>query len=240
MVGFICSRCQRLFRSLEKNAMKIKYLFNAVPVVLLMPLMCFVAFGAELPSDVQRLFEQRNNAIQKIDVKFTEELDKLKVKYTKAGDLESANAILDLIKTINSKDHGGNHGGDSKESVAVASPGEYSVNVLDVGVNRLNGYNVPFDWVSNEIKDWEFTRVKWKSKDLKTVTFLKNGEIYVTKLESFETSSNTVKKISVAGKAKGPWLGDDDKWYRVTGEKGDTFQCGGYECLIVAKSFKKN
>lgn len=215
--------------------MKIKYLLNSVAVIFLMPLICFVAFGAELPPDVQRLVEQRNNAIQNIDKKFAEELDKLKVRYTKAGELDSANTIVNLIETINVPNN------LSKETVQVASPGDYSVHVLNVGIDRLSGLDSKFDWVSNDVTGWDFIRVKWRSSDrINTVTFLKSCEIYLTNLGSFKTDSITVKKLPVGVKAKGPWLGDDKQWYRVTGKEGDSIQCEGGECLIVAKSFKRN
>jgi hypothetical protein len=52
----------------------------------------------DLPEDVQRLISKRDLAIAQIDIRFVEELDKLKVKYTKAGDLDAANAIVSLIE----------------------------------------------------------------------------------------------------------------------------------------------
>lgn len=52
----------------------------------------------ELPEDVQILINKRDNAISQINIKFVEELEKLKVKYTKSGDLDSANAIVALIE----------------------------------------------------------------------------------------------------------------------------------------------
>ena len=54
--------------------------------------------GAELPSDVKQLLSKRNEAVAKIDEIFLKELEKLKVKYTKQGDLESANKTVDLIE----------------------------------------------------------------------------------------------------------------------------------------------
>ena len=54
--------------------------------------------AGELPDDVQRLIDKRGEAIAQIDLKFVKELEKLKTKYTKAGDLDSANAIVALIE----------------------------------------------------------------------------------------------------------------------------------------------
>ena len=54
--------------------------------------------AGELPDDVQRLIDSRARAVLRIDLKFVSELEKLKTKYTKAGNLDSANAIAALIK----------------------------------------------------------------------------------------------------------------------------------------------
>ena len=66
--------------------------------LILISLFVGLSSGEELPSDVQRLFGKRNEAIAKIDRTFVNELEKLKVKYTKKGDLDSANAIVTLIE----------------------------------------------------------------------------------------------------------------------------------------------
>jgi hypothetical protein len=64
---------------------------------------CFSLFlvvhslGDELPDDVQALVAKRDEAISRIDITFVRELEKLKVKYTKLGDLDSANKIVELI-----------------------------------------------------------------------------------------------------------------------------------------------
>lgn len=54
--------------------------------------------GEEFPSEVQGLISKRNEAVTRIDRTFVAELEKLKVKYTKAGDLESANKTVKLIE----------------------------------------------------------------------------------------------------------------------------------------------
>ncbi|MEP2777164.1 MAG: hypothetical protein ABJQ29_15095 [Luteolibacter sp.] len=54
--------------------------------------------GEELPGDVQRLFDKRNEAVTKIDRIFVNELEKLKLKYTRNGDLDSAISIVALIE----------------------------------------------------------------------------------------------------------------------------------------------
>jgi hypothetical protein len=60
-------------------------------------LLAAVLAGSELPDDVQNLVTKRDEAIEKIDLTFVRELEKLKIKYTKLGDLDSANRIVALI-----------------------------------------------------------------------------------------------------------------------------------------------
>ena len=56
--------------------------------------------GGELPSDVQTLVTQRSTAIERIDEKFIEELEKSKLRYTKMGNLEVANQIQALMQEV--------------------------------------------------------------------------------------------------------------------------------------------
>lgn len=70
---------------------------NFIRIGLILSLCVGCGSAEELPNDVQLLVSKRNAAIAKIDHTFIEELEKLKVKYTKAGELESANATVALI-----------------------------------------------------------------------------------------------------------------------------------------------
>jgi len=58
--------------------------------------------GSELPNDAIELLEKRDEAVKAIDRRLVEELDKLKLKHTKKGDLDSANAIVTLIEKYSS------------------------------------------------------------------------------------------------------------------------------------------
>ena len=51
-----------------------------------------------LPPDVQRVVDQRTAAIAKIDTIYRQELEKLKVNYTKQGNLAAANVIVGLLQ----------------------------------------------------------------------------------------------------------------------------------------------
>lgn len=59
------------------------------------------AHADELPSDVKNLLEKRNTAVSAIDKRLVEELEKLKVNYTRRGDLDAANSIVELINKYN-------------------------------------------------------------------------------------------------------------------------------------------
>lgn len=168
-----------------------------------------------------------------LQTRYITALTALQETFTKRGDLAGAIAVRKEVAATKID--------IQKGLVQVTSPKAYSVLILNVGVNRLSGLVANFEWVSNDIIGWEFTQVTWRSGDaIQTVTFLESCEIYLTLLGSFKTSSNTVEKLPVGFKAKGAWLEENRQWYRVTGKKGDSFQCDGEECLIVAKSFKAN
>jgi hypothetical protein len=53
-----------------------------------------------MPPDVQRVVDQRAAAVAKIDKIYLQELEKLKLNYTKKGDLETANKIVALTKQV--------------------------------------------------------------------------------------------------------------------------------------------
>ncbi|YCM42816.1 hypothetical protein V2O64_16025 [Verrucomicrobiaceae bacterium 227] len=57
-----------------------------------------VGAGEELPRDLQELISRRSEAVARIDRIFVGELEKLKINYTKKGDLDSANTIVTLIE----------------------------------------------------------------------------------------------------------------------------------------------
>ncbi len=80
-----------------------KPLFRTVTLIAMFLTQAYsVSFGAGLPYQVQRLVEKRQQAISKIDNSFVDELEKIKTNYTKAGDLENANLVAELIKQTKS------------------------------------------------------------------------------------------------------------------------------------------
>ena len=73
---------------------------SLIVVFLPLALMSTISLGAELPQEALRLVELRKKAIENIDKQFVGELEKVKITYTKKGDLDSANAIVTLINTV--------------------------------------------------------------------------------------------------------------------------------------------
>lgn len=62
--------------------------------------MCTVSSGADLPRKLQLLVEKHQDAVKRVDKVFLDELEKLKTSYTKAGDLDAANAVVGIIEGI--------------------------------------------------------------------------------------------------------------------------------------------
>ena len=67
-------------------------------IVILIAVFSGHALGDSIPTEAKTLLEQRQKAIEKIDEKMTQELEKIKVDYTKRGNLEAAVAVAELIK----------------------------------------------------------------------------------------------------------------------------------------------
>ncbi len=70
-----------------------------LPAAALAALLSVQAAEPELPKEAQELIAKRNAAVQKVETTFIGELTKLMVKYTKNGDLETANEIAEIIRS---------------------------------------------------------------------------------------------------------------------------------------------
>jgi hypothetical protein len=81
--------------------MKIRHNIITACLSILLVMNCM---GNELPPEAKRLEQQRNEAVLRIDSTYSKELEKIKVMYTKRGDLEAANAINELISKIDLKE----------------------------------------------------------------------------------------------------------------------------------------
>lgn len=76
--------------------MKLARVFLSVSV----SLTAFTLSEESLPEDVQRLVDQRAEAIARINKNYLEEREKLKLQYANKGDLDTANQVDSLIKTV--------------------------------------------------------------------------------------------------------------------------------------------
>ena len=56
------------------------------------------AFGAEIPAELERLNTQRARQIAAIDKTYISQLELLKIKFTKAGNLDAANQVAALLR----------------------------------------------------------------------------------------------------------------------------------------------
>jgi hypothetical protein len=54
-------------------------------------------FGAEIPPELERLNEQRARQISEIDKVYMRQLELLKTKFTKAGNLDAANQVVAIL-----------------------------------------------------------------------------------------------------------------------------------------------
>jgi hypothetical protein len=78
-----------------------KLIYSTFALTLILPLS---QAEEALPSDVQRVSDQRDAAIDKINKTYVQELERLKTSYTKQGNLDVANKIVKLISGIKSDD----------------------------------------------------------------------------------------------------------------------------------------
>ena len=67
-------------------------------------LICTFSNGAEVPPELQSLQEQRTREIAKIDTIYKRQLETLKRKYTKAGNLEAANQVAAVLSKLELED----------------------------------------------------------------------------------------------------------------------------------------
>lgn len=67
--------------------------------LLILSILSWSAWGiaGELPYEVTQLIQKRERAVSQIDKRFSEELESLKIKYTKQGNLSAANAVARLL-----------------------------------------------------------------------------------------------------------------------------------------------
>jgi len=58
------------------------------------------AFGAEIPPELERLNAQRARQFSEIDKVYMSQLELLKIKFTKAGNLDAANQVVAILEKM--------------------------------------------------------------------------------------------------------------------------------------------
>ena len=71
----------------------------AIPIIATIIAVC-PAVGAEIPPELERLNAQRARQIAEIDKVYMSQLELLKIKFTKAGDLDAANQVVAILKKM--------------------------------------------------------------------------------------------------------------------------------------------
>ena len=98
-------------------------------------IICALLLGAhigkagEIPSEVKSLSERRDEKVKGIDRIYTKELEKLKLKYTKRGDLDGANTVVSIINKVenkSSKSHSANLNTSKFEGSWLLEEGSYT------------------------------------------------------------------------------------------------------------------
>lgn len=113
------------------------------------------ALATELPPDVDKLLKQRNEAISTLNKRYVEELERLKLKYTKKGDLETANAIVELINATGASESGdkGKRPSESLEKLLMSKVWTYKsgdsvaqITFLEAGRTQTQGWIKDVKW----------------------------------------------------------------------------------------------
>jgi len=96
--------------------------------------------GSDLPPEAKALLAQRQQAIEKIDNKLSQELEKIKVDYTKRGNLEAAVAVSELIKGFPGPEGPALEGSWKRNT----DGGVFTFDGRGGGVFQCNKYKAPF------------------------------------------------------------------------------------------------
>jgi hypothetical protein len=131
---------------------------NLICICFLSSLFVGYSSGQDLPGDVEWLISKRKEAVAKIDRTLVDELEKLKIKYTRAGDLESANETVKVIENY------------SKEKAeATPSDAEFDQTSWDFR-NKSHLGNLEF-LPGGKIKSSEYPGSSWTRIDKDTIRF---------------------------------------------------------------------
>jgi hypothetical protein len=178
-----------------------------------------VALVAAEPYEVTQLRTRREAEIRKVDTLYAEALERLKVKYTKQGDLENANYVQGLIKEL----------GLSKNTDAVISKASLKNAILPIQKEAAIYSNRNYKWgdISEELKGYFYMQGTMRSlADIDVVVtspgllycaFSTFDELHKNKMEAFladgwRKSRFSIKDLIIleksfpSGRAIIPWV----------------------------------
>lgn len=72
---------------------------NTLPIIIILLALPITAFG-EIPTELNQINEQRARKIAEIDRIYKQQLETLRTKYTKAGDLDAANQVAAILHSL--------------------------------------------------------------------------------------------------------------------------------------------
>lgn len=147
------------------------------------------ATAEKIPFELERLNNQRDRKIEEINQIYKKQLESLKVKYTKAGNLDAANqvaAILDGLPSARSK-------------AIPKNDKELEKWVRDTTWRFVGGKAVTFQRNGTMKKSWGVLEPKWGVKDMKIYC---EGLVFVFEEDFLSLRETTGKQRSLSGLAR--------------------------------------
>ena len=165
----------------------------AIPLLVIASLIR-VAWSEEvLPADVRRVIEQRDAAIAKIDKIYLQELEKVKLRYTKEGKLDVALNIDRMIKNLQ----------PSVESTDSFLEGDWVLHVPSINYTEVRNFKGKYMYTANGV------RFRWFKTNNGIKIEAGSGNFEIVTIDSFqpnvmngEHSNNPNSKFSYTRKTK--------------------------------------
>ena len=138
-----------------------------------------LAHGSEIPNDARQLLEKREEAVKAIDRRLVEELEKLKVAYTKHGELDSANAIVEIVNKYRIEPIGQKSASDQIARLTGVWKRDYDSSLFEFDAEGggiwggRDKFRVTYDPKMNR---FELKRPQW---DINTIVFSATGDTLI-------------------------------------------------------------
>lgn len=152
---------------------------------LLLALVCILPTidAGELPREVKALQYQREKKIAEIDLVYRRKLEELKIKYTKAGDLDAANAVVKILEKSEPVI-------SFKEENLPENDNDLRVFLRESTWRFIGGRSITFQGNGTIKKSWGVLKPQWKVKDMKVYY---EGKVFAFD-ETFTMIEETTKK----------------------------------------------